>query len=242
MAEFELALLDRGDADQILVMERRAFVPPMQIGEAALWHRFDLGHTMIGLREHGQLVAMISFSLARFSPDDFAAFPKSFQAFSTLPVPINPNAMFIYNLEVATHGRGRGIVYLLFREAFALGKQLGCTYAVGDGRISAYRGSSRHQQEKVDPKPELKRAIDRYLSGGPFPSKQEFLLDPTLALYHRLTDCQFLWIIPNFASEDTAAGGIRVIVYGELAGWHPRSAKEPNLTTPSLELLAHTPR
>lgn len=238
MAEFELTLLDRGDADQIIAMERRAFVPPMQIGEATLMHRFDLGHTMIGLREQRRLVAMISFSLARFSPDDFEAFPKNFRAFSTQPVPINPNAMFVYNLEVASKSRGRGIVYLLFREAFTLGRKLGCTYAVGDGRISAYQGSGQHQQENVDAKPELKRAIDRYLLGGQFPSQQEFLLDPTLALYHRLTDCKFLWIIPNFASEDVATGGIRVIVYGELASWQPRSFKEPILAAPSLNEFA----
>jgi len=85
-------------------------------------------------------------------------------------------------------------------------------------------------QEFVKPKPRLKGAIDRYLSGGSFPTNEEFLEDSTLALYHRLTGCRFLWIIPGFASSDVAAGGIRVIVYGQLAHWEPPSSFQSSLS------------
>ncbi len=218
-------LLTPGDVPDIIDLEAQSFAPSMQANVATIMKRFELGHVMIGIREDGALVAMLSLSYSRFSPDEFDSFPKVFGEFSMRPPVANPNAVFVYNLEVAKRRRGRAHAAALLQRAWALGKGRGCTYAVGDGRISSYTGSVKCDQERVRHQPTLALAINRHLDGGPFPSDRELLTDPTLALYRRLTGCHFLWIIPNFIPEDHAAGGIRVIIFGLLdeapeRGWH----------------------
>ncbi len=171
---------------------------------------------MYAVRGADALIGVISFSYARFSPDNRAAFPPTFRQFSTLPVPRDYNAAFLYNLEVDPAARGGRAAATLVRAALDRAQRDGCTWAVADGRPSSYRGSTRCEQERARHDPEFARAIDACLAGGPFPPKEQLLRDPTLALYHRLTGCEFLWIMPDFVPEDSAAGGIRVILFGNL--------------------------
>ncbi len=193
------------DVDRIVLLERASFAPSLQADRDTVLKRFRLGHTMIGACESNRLVGLVSFSYARFSPQDREGFPGTFREFSMTPVPPDYNAVFLYNLEVNCARRGRGHARLLLCEALNQAKAAGCTYAVGDGRISSYRGAQECVQERVKQKTGLKDSIDRYLDGGPFPSTEEFLSDPTLALYHRWTGCSFRWILPDFFPEDHAA-------------------------------------
>lgn len=233
MSRIELTLLGPRDVDRIVAIERASFAPALQADRDVVLERFDLGHTMIGARDSDRLVGLISFSYARFSPQDFDGFPKTFRKFSMQPIPNDYNAVFIYNLEINRAKRGRGHARLLLCEALDQAKAAGCKYAVGDGRISSYQGADRCVQEHVRRKTRLNEGIDRYLNGGRFPTTEEFLADPTLALYHRLTGCEFLWILPNFIPEDRAAGGCRVIVFGELATWRQRARPSPQAVSAS---------
>lgn len=222
MPNTAITTLGPGNIHEIVALERSSFQPALQAGDDLLRQRFALGHRMLGVYESGELVAMTSFSFARFSPKDRDSFPRTFRAFSTTPAPADFNAAFLYNLEVAHQRRGRGHARALLIEAFDQANEAGCIYAVGDGRVSSYRGRDDRQVEQVRSSHTIKRAIDRHMRGGAFPTKEEFLSDPTLALYHRLTGCEFLWIMNDFCPEDRAAGGYRVIVYGELASWRLR--------------------
>jgi len=58
--------------------------------------------------------------------------------------------------------------------------------------------------------------IERYLQSGEFPPQEEFLNDPVLALYHRLSGCRFLRLLSNYFPQDKASGGWHVLLYKEL--------------------------
>lgn len=209
--------------DEILALEQASFAPPLQATAELIRLRLGLGHTMFGMRAGRNLVGMIAFARARFSPNDFASFPKCFSEFSTVPPPASPNAIFIYNLEVLPESRGGRVARTLVHAAINSAVADRLAYAVADGRVTAYNGSEPCSQERMRRKESLHGSLDRYLAGGPYPKREELLSDPTLALYHRLTGCNFHWIIPNFFPEDRAAGGIRVILYGALSTWSGRS-------------------
>jgi GNAT superfamily N-acetyltransferase len=202
--------------ERIVALERRAFAPALQADRDMVRRRFALGHIMYAVQDGEDLHGLISYSYARFSPEDREGFPRTFRDFSTLPVPRDFNAAFIYNLEVDPAARGGRAAPVLVRTVLDRAKRDGCTWAVADGRPSSYRGSMPCAQERVQHDPEFARAIDGHLRGGPFPSRAQLLRDPTLALYHRLTGCEFLWVLPDFVPEDGAAGGMRVILYGNL--------------------------
>jgi hypothetical protein len=230
----EVVALSQNDVEGILTLERESFPSPLRAERETILQRMKLGHTMLGIRDGAIIRSMISYSLARFSPDSYDSFPKTFREFSLLPEPSDANAVFIYNLEVARSLRGGRDARLLLRAALDRAKASGCTYAVGDGRISSYAGDDSCPQAKTSRTQKLRRSVDRYLAGGRFPTDDELLLDPTLALYRRITGAEFLWIIPEFIREDRASGGLRVIVYGPLSTW------QTNMSYHTGSPLAHT--
>lgn len=194
-------------------LERNSWIPFLQADEKTILKRFDLGHIMLGAQEDSDLVGMISFSYSNFSPDDYPSFPKTFREFSSQPILKNYNTAFCYNLAILPDKRGYRYASLLIRAGWDKAKKDGCMYGVADGRCSSYNGSSEFEQEQIKQNTEFKKIIDRYLKEGIFPQQKEFLKDPTLAFYHRVTGCKFLWLIPNFLPEDKPAGGLRVISY-----------------------------
>lgn len=225
MKPAKLIPLSPANLDEIVSLEQRSFAPALQADGETILERFRLGHFMIGARDRGRLVGMIAFSYAHFSPHDFEGFPQTFRKFSTQSPCPNYNACFIYNLEVDSHRRGLGFARPLVCAALDRAKEDGCVFSVADGRASTYGETNPCSQERGKQNVGFRSAIDRYLDGGRFPTNDEFMLDPTLALYHRLTGCEFLWIIPEFVPEDRAAGGLRVILYGEMTTWRQPANK-----------------
>ncbi|MEM7205365.1 MAG: hypothetical protein AAF628_34235 [Planctomycetota bacterium] len=206
--------LGPADAARIARLERRCFIPPLQASEEQIRQRLALGHTMLGIAAGADLVGMLAFRFGTFDPADFASFPKTFDELCLQPSR-RGNTIFLYNLEVEPTRRGtlcaKRLAYFAFKMAF-LSR---CTFGVANCRVAAYRGADpRFSQERTKPKARLRRAIDEHLAGGPLPAQEVFRDDPTLALYHRLTECRFQWVIPDFAPSDHATRGLRVIAYG----------------------------
>lgn len=206
--------LTLSDTDKILDLERKSWIPELQTDEESVKQRFELGHKMFGIEENGKLLGKICFSYSNFSPDDRNQFPQTFQEFSHQPEVKDPNAAFVYNLDIEPESRNSRYAIDLIKTMENTVRQAGCEYVVIDGRPSSYNGSDS-SYEQVKQKPKLKEAIDQYLEGGSFPTDKQLMEDSTLALYARLGG-KFLWIMPNFVPEDKPAGGIRVIMSKEL--------------------------
>lgn len=231
MGEPRTVDLGIGDIERIIELERRSFIPPLQVTAEKLRKRFALGHTMVGVEYQGDLTCMLSFAYGHFDPDHFATFPQSLDDICMLPRTEQFNAAYTYNLEVDPRYRGLRHYVLLAQRAAPRMLHDGCTYVVGNLRAPSYAGSRpNYKQERVPFRPEFRAAIDRFLTEGTFPAQGEFLNDPLLAFYYRITGCRFHWIMPHVAPDDHATGGHRVIGYQLVADWHAkimRSGGEP---------------
>lgn len=205
--------LGPGDIDRIMALEARAFDPSIQADADVVRRRFTLGHRMLGVEEDGRLVGSIAFSLVRFDRHDMADFPPTFKTYSTQPVPPDPDTVCIYSLGVAPESRVLQVARLLVHTCFDEGFNNGLGQAIADGPLPSYAGNNQ-----VRPRPEVRAMVDRYAATGQLPSQQEFLQDPILALYRRLTECNFIALLPDFIAEDEASGGWRVLLWGKFKG------------------------
>ncbi len=213
-----LTELSPADADRIVDLERRSFIPALQVARETVLARFQLGHHMLGIQQDDRLIAMASFSYCRIDPLDFGTFPKTLKELCLQPTPRDFDSALLYNLEVEPQSRGQLHWQTLFRAALQRAVSAGCRQGFANARVPSYAGSDpRFPQERVAHRPDVRAAIDAYLAGGPFPGDEILIKDPLLAIYRRLTGCKFLWIVPNFAPDDTATGGVRVIMYLDLA-------------------------
>lgn len=218
MKNNKVIILGKDDIQVIHDLEKSCFLPALQASPDIIEQRFSLGHTMLGIKENDELIAMIGYYYGKFNPDDLSSFPENENALCLQPHGDEYNAIFIYNLEVLPNSRGRLQVKKLLQYALNQASRDDCIYGIGNARIPSYGGSdARFSQESVKQNIPLKNAIDHYLAGGEFPTDAELIQDPILALYYRITKCEFLWILPNYAAGEKATDGIRVIVYGYVA-------------------------
>lgn len=206
-----ITTLSPDDIGRIMDLERTAFEPSMQASEDTVLERFSRGHSMLGVVEHGRLVGAIAFSPIRFSPDDLSHFPKTFRAYSTQPPADDADTLCLYSLGVAPAGRTVATIRLLVNAALGKGRLEGLVKAVADGPLPSFAGNAQ-----VAARPVVRQMLERYVETGEMPPQPEFLHDPVLALYHRLTNCRFLALLPDFLPEDRASGGWRVLLYREL--------------------------
>ena len=214
--------LSASDADRIVALEQRCFIPPLQAKRETVLRRLALGHRMSGIDVEGELYAMICLRYGWFEPGRDSDFPATETGHCLRPNDAPFNAAFIYNLEVEPRSRGSLLVRDLILTTLAQAVQDGCRFAVATARIPSYNGSDpRFTQEVVPQNLEFRQAIDRYLAGGAYPTREEFLLDPCLALYNRFGNCNFSPVLPGFAPGDTPSGEMRVICWRDIAqgGW-----------------------
>jgi hypothetical protein len=225
MNTLTLIRLSIDDIDRILELENKVCIPPLQVSREMLVRRFGVSNIMLGLQkgpEDPTLVSTIGLRYSEFSPDDPAAFPKRFAQFSTPSTPpADYNAAFVYSFNVdpgeRKHGQGFRICCHILPAAFQMVKTAGCKYIVADGRPSSHNGSAEYPQECHWQIPEFKKAIDSYLSGGPFPSEEILFLEPTWMVYkHFVPTFKPLWILRDFFQPDVPAGGLRVILCAEI--------------------------
>lgn len=209
-AAAEILPLGPSDIDRIMELEENAFEPPMRASRDTVVERFSLGHRMLGVGAGERLVGTIGFSAARLG-EGLAALPPSFREYSRQPVPSNPDTLCIYSLGIEPSARGLSLARTLIHAAFDWGRDEELPRVIADGPLPSLAGN-----EQVAPRPAVRRMIDTYLTTGELPADEDFLQDPVLSLYRRLTGCRFSALLPNFIPEDAASEGWRVLLYLDL--------------------------
>lgn len=207
--------LQISDVPAIALLEQACWPPGLQASAETILQRLEYGHVMMGGVLGEELVAVMCWRYANFTPDDFSSFPKTFIEFSTQPNVEPHNAAFVYNLCVHPKFRGSNVVRELFLAGLARRHTSNCQYLVADGRCPSYNGIES-ATESIKPSATFRAAIDRYTNGGDFPSLKEFTADPILRFYRRTLHCEFVTVIPNFMPADIASGGYRVIYFKAL--------------------------
>jgi len=205
---FAVVPLGPADIDAIMELEAVAFDPSIQASRSKILKRFALGHQMLGAKHEGRLVGAISFSAVRFSTDALHQLPKTFDAYSTQPVPPDADTLCLYSIGVEQSARGLACTPPLIRAAIDAGKAQGLTSGIADGPLPSFNGNAQ-----VRPKLEIRQLIDGYLETGAMPPGAEFLHDPIIAFYTRLTGCRVLALLADFIPEDVASGGWRALLY-----------------------------
>lgn len=207
------------DVDEIVELERRCFIPPLQADRQTLLDRFAVGHQMVGIKS-SQLQALIGYYFTELDPDQLESLPANEKEFCLLPSRPGASAVVVYNLEVDPSQRGLEYARRLLDHALRHAKQLAARHSFGNARLPSYAGSDpQFAQEFVAPSASLRAAIDAHLCGGKFPAEELLMQDPRLGLYRALTQCRFLKLLPGFAPTDTASGGMRLLVYRDLTTW-----------------------
>jgi len=206
-ADPEVVWLDAGDIDKIMDLEVNAFEPAMQARRETVVERLSLGHRMLGATEGQRLVGTIAFSAAKLG-EELSGLPSTFKEYSRQPVPPDPDTLCIYSLGIEPSARGLSLARSLIHSAFAWGRGHGLPRVIADGPLPSLAGN-----EQVTARPAVRRMIDSYLETGRLPTEAEFLQDPVLSLYRRLTGCRFKALLPEFIPEDAASEGWRVLLY-----------------------------
>ncbi len=226
MSDYQVVAVGPADIERIMDLEAKAFDPELQASRETILRRFGLGHRMLGADAGDRLVGQISFSSIRFSPDDPSAYPSTFKAHSSQPVPPDANTICLYSLGVDPTARQVVLFRDLLESALAWGRSEGLVHAVADGQLPSFNGN-----DQVKARPEIRTMVERFLETGRMPADEEILHDPALAMYRRLTGCTFLTMLPDFIPEDTASGGWRVLLYRVLT-------PEPGPLPPATEAAA----
>ena len=203
--------LDAEDIPLLMELEMTAWAAPLQASEAVIRYRLALGHTMFGAIDGNVLAGTICFTETSQDPLVRADFPENFDAYASLPRSEPVHALYAYNLCVRPSHRGGNTAVRLLKAMEDHGRRLNARWLIGDGRCSAYAGSSGDEYDKVRADPQFRASIDRWHKSGIRPPLDEIIRDPLLRLHYRVYDCEFLYVMPNFFPQDATSGGFRVI-------------------------------
>lgn len=215
-----LVALSADDAERIAALEEQAFAPGLRASADTMRARFALGHRMLGIEEDGELAAMVGYYYGDLAPGDWKSIASSERQLCLAPNQPAGKTLMVYNLEVIPHQRGASFPRRLLRAVLREAKSDGLVHAFGNARMPSYAGSGlAGSHESIAPCPIFRSAVDRYLAGGAFPTRAEFDRDVVLRLYRKLTGCRFLAILPDYAPDDGASGGMRALVYRSLLTW-----------------------
>jgi len=202
----------------IMEVEKAAFIPPIRTTEATIKQRLGLGHTYLAAFDFDgtKPIGTIAFRNARFSPQDYEQFPRTFAKYAEDPNDDRGNAVFVYSLGVIPGYRNGLAAKKLIKAALAEAKHRGLHYAVGDARCPSFNGSKEWPEERFEKNEAIHRAITAHLDGGPFPQNETLYKDPVLGFYLKTFGFKPLWIIPDFWMGDEPCGNFMVIIYSEL--------------------------
>jgi len=213
MAPKEIKTYKCSDINKILLVEHQSFVEEIRASREIIEKRLKLLHTYICCEYQGKVAGTIAFHLDRFDPENKKDFPKTFNEYSGSANNPDANALFVYSLGVVPEFRDGRVAKSLIKSVSEEAAKSGLEFIVGDGRCPSYNGSCKEGISQII---KFKELIDNYVKTSHVPEKNEFLLDPLLAFYHKIIGCKFAWIFPKFIPEDAASGGFRVIGYKEI--------------------------
>lgn len=192
-------------------LEYDSWTAPLRASEETFRKRLSLGHTMLGAVDGGRLAGAICFIETNQDPLVFEDFPKNFEAYASLPRSEPVHALYAYNLCVLPHRRGGNTAVRLLKAMEDHGRRLGARWLIGDGRCSSYIGLTEDETDKVKFDPQFRAAIDSWNATGVRPPVEDIIRDPILRLHHRVYNCEFLYVMPDFLPSDPTSGGFNVI-------------------------------
>jgi GNAT superfamily N-acetyltransferase len=210
-SENPIRQLGPDDMRLLMELEAAAWAAPLQASESTIRRRLALGHTMFGEFDGNVLAGTLCFTETAQDPLVRDDFPANFDAYSSLPRSEPVHALYAYNLCVRPSHRGGNTAIRLLKEMEQHGRRIGARWLIGDGRCSAYAGSSGLDDDKVKADPRFRASIDRWLETGRRPPLKDIIRDPLLRLHYRVYDCEFLYVMPNFFPQDASSAGFRII-------------------------------
>lgn len=217
----QIIQLGESNLREIMNVEQRAFIPPIQTTEENIKQRLRMGHVYFGALVDGKLVGTFACRRGVFNPDfeDFMKRYPNFEEYADQPETGDKNAMIGYSLGVIPRNRNAQVSKKLLLTAIEFGLSSGLDFLVGDGRIPSFNGSSEYPEfEKYEKDPALREAVDTHFRGGSLPSREIFERDPITGFYLRaLPKLKVLGVTPSsFWPGDMPCGGHMVILYQKI--------------------------
>ena len=192
-------------------LERASWPTSLQASGDTIRRRLDLGHDCIVAEVQGRLVCAVCYVLTAQNPNDRAAFPTTFAAFSSLPRTAPVVSSYAYSLCVHPDWRGQAAVFRVLDALLSTSREAGARYLIGDGRCPSFNGLAEPGPDRVMANPIFQETIERWHRTGVRPTDDQLIVDPVLRFYKRYLRCRFMHLAPGFIPEDLASGGYRVI-------------------------------
>ncbi len=212
--------LTEGNLEQIMEVEKQAFIPSIQTNEKIINRRLQRDHIYLGATIKDNLVGTLAIRFAQFIPDfnDFCERYPTFDEYAELPNEVNANAGFIYSIGIVPQYRNGINAKKLLQGAFDLVIQKKLGSLVGDGRVPSYNGSNNLPYEKHNKNENIHKMIDNYFVTKIFPPMDVLMNDPVTGFYLRnFPKTKILGITdPNFWKGDEPCGGHMIILYQDL--------------------------
>lgn len=216
-----LIKLNQDDIQEILEVERSAFIPTIQTFEHVIRNRLTKNHIYLGVKVNQDLVGTLALRFANFKPDfkDFCRRYPTFHDYAENDNESDANSVFVYSLGVMPYYRNGFNAKDLLEGAFQISKKEGMEFFVGDARIPSYNGSNQNPQyECFQQNKKLHHAIDNYLRTGILPSRELIEQDPVAGFYLKMFPKGSILGITDskFWQGDEPCGGHMVIEYLKL--------------------------
>lgn len=210
--------LCENDIGRILDVERRAFIPSIQITEEIIKRRLSKGHVYLGVQSGKELVGTLALRYAHFVPDfkDFVRRNPTFDYYAERPNDLDANAVFVYSIGVVPNYRNSINAKKLLNGALEETIRANMSFLVGDARIPSYNGSQTNQNyELVEKNEKLHKAVNEYFKTGILQSRKLIEQDPVAGFYLKVfPEIKILGITKkNFSKNDKPCGGHKVIEY-----------------------------
>ena len=213
--------LEIGDIENILDVERKAFIPSIKTTEENIRNRLNKGHIYLGVNVENKLVGTLVLRTAYFVPDfsDFCRKNPTFFEYAEKDNERDANAVFVYSIGVIPQYRNGTNAKKLLQGAFDIAKQKDMKFIVGDARVPSYNGSKKTPRyEQFDKNNDLHKSIDEYLITGILPSRELIEQDPVAGFYLKVfQELKILGITDEtFWKGDEPCGGHMIIEYLKL--------------------------
>ncbi len=206
------------DTYQMMEVEKKAFIPPLQASKEKILYRLEKNHPYLGLYDSEKIVGTIAFRYGRFSPQFPSGIPRTADMYANLPNEKDPNVIFCYSLGIIPSYRQMSNALLLINSMLSTAKKNHpkLEYLLGEGRFPSYKGSMDYDQEKISHRQKCTVTIDKCLKENRPLTRGEMREDPLLAFYQKFVRMLPFELIPHFSSGDHPSGGHRLMMYRKL--------------------------
>jgi len=210
--------LSESDIQQIIFVEKAAFINSIQADESTIRGRLRKGHTYLGIELDKILIGTLAFRYAYFQADfeDFSRRYPDFEHFAEMENDKDANAIFVYSIGVIKEYRNAANARRLLIETLDEAASGNIQFLVGDARIPSYNGSENYPScELFRRNNHVRKSIDNYFSTGILPSRSIIEEDPVAGFYLNVfPGGEILGITKSdFWKGDEPCGGHMIIEY-----------------------------